>query len=87
MPTYDYYCPAADRVVEAFHSISKQVSTWGELCECAGIEPGEIPLDAPVERQIPSAAPFVSSSTPSRRPSAPQRGGGGCCGGGGCGCH
>lgn len=84
MPTYDYYSPVADRTVEVLHSMSTTVKTWGELCERAGIEPGDVPLDSPVERCLPSAAPYVSTGAASPRSAAPKAGG---CGHGTCGCH
>ena len=37
MPTYDYHCPANDRIVEVNHRMNDKVSSWGELCELAGI--------------------------------------------------
>ena len=41
MPSYDYRCPANDRVVEVRHGMNDTVNTWGELCQLAGIEPGD----------------------------------------------
>ena len=52
MPTYVYVCEANGAQVEVFHSMSEGLETWGELCELAGREPGDTPLDAPVSRQI-----------------------------------
>lgn len=52
MPKYDYTCPANGQTVEAEHSWSKTLATWGDLCAAAGIEPGDTPLDSPVERLI-----------------------------------
>lgn len=62
MPTYDYYCPSNGRTVEVRHSLSETVSNWGELCRCAGIEPGETPADAPVTQCV--AAPAVATASP-----------------------
>ncbi|MBY4676142.1 zinc ribbon domain-containing protein [Marinobacterium arenosum] len=50
MPTYDYRCPTNNRVVEVRHRISEQLSSWGELCEQAGLEVGDTPPDSPVEK-------------------------------------
>jgi len=50
MPTYDYRCEANGRVVEVIHRMSEEVKSWGELCERAGIEPGDTPAEAPVSR-------------------------------------
>lgn len=82
MPTYDYRCPANGRVVEVRHGMAEQLTTWGELCRHAGIEPGDTPSDSPVERMI-SAAGVVNSSS-LRNPEPPACGSGGC-GGGMCG--
>jgi len=52
MPNYDYHCPANGRRVEVFHPIKDRLRTWGELCRRAGIDPGDTPADAPVEKLI-----------------------------------
>lgn len=83
MPTYDYRCDANDRVMEVRHSMNEQLSTWGELCERAGLEPGDTPLDSPVKR-LATGGNLVGSSSLSN-PEMPA--GGGCCGGGACGIH
>lgn len=70
MPTYDYRCPANDRVVEIRHRMNDTVKTWGELCVLAGIDPGSTAKDSPVER-LATGGRVVSS--------------GPCCGGGMCG--
>ncbi|MEM7231593.1 MAG: zinc ribbon domain-containing protein [Planctomycetota bacterium] len=88
MPTYDYHCDANGQTVEAFHTVSKTISTWGELCECAEIDPGETSPDTPVARILGAGlAPARSSSSSSGSAAAPRPtgGGGGC--GGGCACH
>jgi hypothetical protein len=82
MPSYDYRCATNDRVVEVRHSISEKLSTWGEVCAKAGIQPGDTPGDAPVDRLI-SGGGIVSSGALSN-PEAPSCGSGGC-GGGMCG--
>ena len=43
MPTYDYRCDANGRTLEVSHRMSESLSTWGELCERAGIRPGRDP--------------------------------------------
>jgi hypothetical protein len=90
MPTYDYYCPTLDRTVEVIHPFSVTLSTWGELCERAGVDPGSAPRETPVERVLPrdglwvtASAPAPSSESTSSRPA--PRSGGGC--GGHCSCH
>jgi hypothetical protein len=52
MPSYDYYCPANDLTIEVSHRMNETVSTWGELCEKSGQEPGSTPLESPVEKKI-----------------------------------
>lgn len=52
MPRYDYRCPANGEIVELSHTWSERVTTWGELCARAGIDPGVTPADSPVERLI-----------------------------------
>lgn len=52
MPSYDYHCPTNGRVVEVKHRMSESLGTWGEVCEKAGLELGETPPEAPVERWI-----------------------------------
>ena len=49
MPTYDYRCEANGRVVEVNHRMSEAISTWGELCQKAGIDQGETAADSPVK--------------------------------------
>ncbi len=83
MPSYDYRCTANGRVVEVKHRMSEALSTWGELCERAGIEPGDTAIDSPVKRII-SGGQFISSSALSN-PEAPACNTGGCCPGGVCG--
>lgn len=83
MPTYDYHCPANDRVVEVKHRMSEEVTTWGQLCKMASIDTGDTPLDSPVERMI-SGGNIVSSGTmgSGAEPACPT---GGCCPGKMCG--
>lgn len=52
MPVYQYHCAANARTVELFHRMSESLSTWGEVCARAGIELGETPPEAPVERLL-----------------------------------
>ena len=44
MPTYDYRCESNSRVVEVMHRMNEQMRTWGELCEKAGVAPGDTPV-------------------------------------------
>jgi len=62
MPTYDYHCNANGRTVEVRHKMSESVSTWGQLCEKAGISLDDTLPDSPVERLITAANVVRSSS-------------------------
>ena len=52
MPRYDYECEKNGRTVEVRHGIHEKLTTWGEVCECAQIDPGDTPANTPVERLI-----------------------------------
>lgn len=81
MPTYDYRCETNNQVLEVRHPMDRQVNTWGELCELAGIPGGDTPLDAPVQRLIGGAQVVRRSSLGDQAPpcaSGPCGGGGGC---------
>ena len=52
VPTYDYHCETNGQVVEVKHRMNERLATWGELCTRAGIELGNTPLDAAVEKLI-----------------------------------
>ena len=82
MPTYDYYCDANERKIEVSHKMSEAIGSWGELCERAGIEPGDTPADAPVRKLFGASAVIGSSSLKSPEPACST---GGCCPGGFCG--
>lgn len=65
MPRYDYCCDANGEVVEVIHKIHEQVSTWGEVCERSGIDPGNTDRATPVHkifRHAPMANTPVSDS-------------------------
>jgi hypothetical protein len=79
MPSYDYRCEQNGQVVEVMHKMSEKLTTWGEVCEKAGLEPGDTPSDSPVVRLI-TGGNVVSSSALSN-PEAPSCGAGGCAGG------
>lgn len=76
MPLYDYRCPSNGRTIEVMHAMRESVSSWGELCRLAKLDPGDTPERSPVERIV--AVPAVLT-----RPGLP--GGGSCCGVPGCG--
>jgi len=82
MPTYDYYCESNDRTIEASHKMSERLANWGELCERAGIEPGDTPADAPVRKLISGPAIIGANAGHDELPACAS---GGCCSGGSCG--
>ncbi|HEB56899.1 MAG TPA: zinc ribbon domain-containing protein [Gammaproteobacteria bacterium] len=75
MPTYDYACEENGRVVEVQHRMSEVITTWGELCERAGIDLGHTAKDAPVKK-LATGGQVVRSS--SLGESAPPCASGGC---------
>ena len=56
---YDYYCEANDTTLEAEHSWSTTLRTWGELTDLLGIDPDNTPRNAPIIRLIPSPNLFI----------------------------
>ncbi len=62
MPKYDYLCAANGRTVEVQHRMSEEVTTWGDLCLRAGIEAGDTPADAPVEKTFTRASVMQASN-------------------------
>ncbi|MGA7981667.1 MAG: zinc ribbon domain-containing protein [Chromatiaceae bacterium] len=83
MPTYDYRCDANNRVVEVSHRMSESLSTWGELCARAGLQPGETPTESPVYR-LATGGNIVSSNSLGSG-TGPACSTGSCCPGGVCG--
>lgn len=83
MPTYDYRCDANGKVLEVSHRMSDTLSTWGELCERAGVDTSDTPADSPVHR-LATGGNVVSSNNLGSG-SAPACGTGSCCPGGSCG--
>lgn len=79
MPTYDYLCEANGRVVEVQHRMSERIATWGELCAAAGLEAGDTPASAPVQKLITGGSVITKGSLGSGP--VPACGGGGCAGG------
>jgi len=82
MPTYDYYCDANGRKIEVSHKMSEHIDSWSELCDRAGIDPGDTPGDEPVRKLFGATAVIGSSSLKNPEPAC---GSGGCCPGGFCG--
>lgn len=84
MPTYEYQCDANGRLVEVRHNMAERLSTWGELCERAGIAPGKTDPAAPVAKLISAGFINASGSTSESACAAPDCGNG-VCGSGACG--
>lgn len=82
MPTYDYHCDANGRTVEVRHGMNEQLSTWGELCEQAGIGMGDTPAGSPV-RKLATGGQVVKSGSMGSGNLPPCASGG--CNGGMCG--
>ncbi len=82
MPSYDYRCIENDRVVEVNHSMTKKLTTWGDVCKHTGMDLGGISADSPVERLI-SGGQFISSN--SLKNPEPSCATGSCCPSGVCG--
>jgi len=82
MPTYDYRCETNDKVVEVSHRMSESISTWGELCERAGIDLGDTPSNTPVKK-LATGGNLVSRSSLGSG-TEPACNTGGCCSGGMC---
>ena len=84
MPTYEYRCETNGRLVEVRHKMAERLSTWGELCERAGIAPGKTDPAAPVEKLI--SAGFINAGSSTSEPACAAPGcGNGYCGTGACG--
>ncbi len=84
MPTYDYRCEATSQVFEVKHAMSVKLTTWGELCELAEIDLGDVSADSPVTKLITGGGVVKSSSL--KNPDAPPCMTGGGCAGSRCGC-
>jgi hypothetical protein len=82
MPRYDYRCDANGRTLELSHGMNQRVSTWGELCELLGIEPGSTRASEPVRKLIRSGGVVRSENLGSGE--TPACASGPCCGGGLC---
>jgi len=60
MPRYDYHCDANGETVEVVHSIHERLTTWAEVCEKAGLPPGDTDPLAPV-RKVISVPPMANT--------------------------
>ena len=79
MPTYEYYCPENEQTVEVIHKMSEKLTTWGELCERAGTDPGETSPQTPIQRMI-SGGQLMLKKGGSPSPPIPKPSGGHTCG-------
>lgn len=52
MPRYDYFCAANGQTIEVVHSLKLKLSTWGELCDMAGLPLAGTDQAEPIERVI-----------------------------------
>jgi len=84
MPTYDYRCDANGKVLEVSHRMSDNITTWGELCERAGVETGDTPADSPVHR-LATGGNIISSNNLGSGSAPACTTTGSCCPGGACG--
>ena len=62
MPYYEYHCRANGRTVEVRHGMSEHVETWGALSQRAGIDRGDTPVEAPVERLMSAPVPLAGQT-------------------------
>lgn len=86
MPTYEYRCEANGRLIEVRHNMAERLSSWGELCQRAGISPGATDPAAPVEKLISAGFIHAGASTSTSEPACAAPGcGSGYCGTGACG--
>ncbi len=83
MPTYDYRCEDNGQVYEVRHPMSLTIANWGELCQVAGIDPGDVAPQASVTRLLRTGGVVKRSAL--NNPDAPPCMTGGGCGGGSCG--
>jgi hypothetical protein len=86
MPRYDYICPQNNQIVEVSHPLGQPLLTWGELCERAQLDPGDTPLNAPVDRLLSATSALLGKTSAPRSaaeaaPAAPVSS---CCAAGGC---
>lgn len=78
MITYQYHCAQNGRVLEVQHGMKESLATWGDVCRRAGVDPGETPADAPVERLISGG--ILATVNGGTKPSSSLLPMAGCCG-------
>lgn len=82
MPRYDYHCPANGRTIEVSHSMAESLTTWGDVCDRAGIDAGDTPPTAEVARPVNRTVGVLAGAGDSGMDAMPE----GPCGPGGCPC-
>lgn len=85
MPTYEYRCHANGAVIEVQHKMADQLSTWGELCDRAGIPRGKTSPKARVEKLMSAGFVKTGSRESAAAECAAPMCGSDACGGGMCG--
>jgi len=85
MPYYEYRCAANGRTVEVRHAMSETMETWSQVAAAAGIDVGDTPAEAPVERLMSMASVGHAAGAGGAPGSGPAPSFGGC--GPGCRCH
>jgi len=65
MPYYEYRCGANGQTLEVRHGMEERLATWGELAGRAGLEVGDTPGDAPIERLLSTPVPLTGSGAAS----------------------
>lgn len=61
MPHYEYHCASNGRTLEVRHGMGERLETWGELVGRTGVDAGDTPTDAPVERLMSAPVPVTTA--------------------------
>ena len=61
MPYYEYHCGSNGRTIEVRHQMSERLDTWGQLAEHAGVDLGDTPSAASVERLMSAPVPLTGT--------------------------
>lgn len=85
MPYYEYRCAANGRTVEVRHAMGETLETWGQVAAAAGIDAGDTPADARVERLMSMASVGHAAGAGAGSDAGATPSFGGC--GPGCRCH
>ena len=82
MPTYEYFCEANGQTIEVSHRMSERLTSWGELCQRSGTDPGRTAGPTPIRRLISASAVLSGKGSSSAEQAANCDAGAACCGGG-----